>query len=796
MFKQTWFRALIIAAALPLAPAQADSARPDPIERFRRQLAAYFADLHESSPTVLGAQAPGQDARDAMQRRIAAMSRAELEELSTGFSQVPNWQIAPEALASALPARARERLAADGARYAAKAGEAAAFRDDVARVATFVKLLPAGTLEEMGLDPAAVGALQQGFSGMTPLQAAMLQERLPAGNTLRSQSAAVLAALPAPLRQGVDALAQHGPLAEEEKAALGRFAQQVGALLAEIRGLSPEVRQRFDGLQVEGLARRLAGASPEVLFMLREQVGEEAVPRALAAVRQIKRFAALTQAERQELEGFRAELREVVAAAGSAPAQDAGLAAFDERLAGLRPDQLFLLRDSLETAPAWREVYPAVVRAMAAPEVAAQVETLRGASPDPAAVAALESFREKTIAFLERRATAEDAARLAPVLEMLRRAAPPELAMIRAAYERLPQDLAAAQAGAVVSIVAPDHVDHGCTIVIPSDLLPDLNFNHVCDIFLGPINAIRSVVDSITTTLSSLANTVTTLVKDAVESLLQEFFALSLGGYDDPETLQNALLKGGADFYNQLPDVELPDVPCPADGTPIPLFGNVGDADTAAKYTRYKWLFDKLLEIIPDTEVSLPVQITAQLLYGGVEYLEICLEEAAAARDSQETADFRSGVSSSLSTSLANETAILASIAQVSGQIANQGNTLIHLIESQGAALSSLVRQEADELTDQIDTFQQLDLRLAVEANLLAAEGGEIAKFQLPEPWGYLDLAEEIVRDTIHNFLAAGQAVSALAHKELAAGAADLTAGFYKSAYGHFQKAYRAAVKK
>ncbi|HEX3131936.1 MAG TPA: hypothetical protein VH394_31655, partial [Thermoanaerobaculia bacterium] len=62
--------------------------------------------------------------------------------------------------------------------------------------------------------------------------------------------------------------------------------------------------------------------------------------------------------------------------------------------------------------------------------------------------------------------------------------------------------------------------------------------------------------------------------------------------------------------------------------------------------------------------------------------------------------------------------------------------------------------------------------------------------------WGYLDVVRDIVRDTIDDFLAAGEPVSSTAEKELSAGDVDLTAGRYKSAYSHFQKAYRAAVKK
>jgi hypothetical protein len=109
MIRKIGCRGLLITVLLTLALSPGAFAaerppRPDKIEQFRRQLAAYFANLHESSPTVLAPSPPGQDTGEAMQKRIAAMSREELAELAEGFSQVPNWQIAPEALASTLPA--------------------------------------------------------------------------------------------------------------------------------------------------------------------------------------------------------------------------------------------------------------------------------------------------------------------------------------------------------------------------------------------------------------------------------------------------------------------------------------------------------------------------------------------------------------------------------------------------------------------------------------------------------------------------------------------------------------------
>ena len=602
---------LTLALPLPAFAAEAAPPGPDRIEQFRRQLARYFANLHESSPTVLAPSQPGEDTAEALQKRIAAMSREELAELAKGFAQIPNWQIAPEALASALPASTRAQLNATGLRLASKADEATAFRDEVASVAAFAGMLSPATLKQHGLSPADVEAVRQGFSAMSPLQVTMLQERLPAGAGLQSRSAAVLASMPEALREGLGTLSQHGPLTEEEKASLKRFAGQVGALLAGIRELPPDARKRFEGAKLDELAQRVAGASPETLFILREQVGEQEVLRALAGVTLLKRLAAMTEAERQELEAFRSDLREVLTAAGSAAGRVTPLAAFDKRLAGLAPEQLLVLRQGLDATPAWREVYPIVMEALASPEAA-----VRDA-------ATLESFRQQTLAFLEQRATGEEAEQLAPALKQLRRASPAQLALVRAAYSRLPQDASPAAMAAVIPISAAA-VDIDCTFEIDigvTDVEIDLNF--ICDPLEDALSAVESSIASVVSTIGGVVNQVWTFLQNlpstllsGIKSLFDALLDLKIGGYSlrdltDPAKLQEAL-NLGASFWQDLPEV--PQVPCPEDGTQIPLFGEVGDGETATKYSRYKWLFDKLLEIIPDTEISLGLKIPAQIL--------------------------------------------------------------------------------------------------------------------------------------------------------------------------------------
>lgn len=838
MFKRNRLSTVFAALALTLAMVPAaltaqGKPQPDRIEQFRRQLASFYAHLPENSPTVLAQQPQGKESREEIQRRIAALSREELAELAKGFAEVPNWQIAPEALASSLPQVTRDQLNTAGRHFAAKAEEATAFQNSVESVATLTGMLPPATLKKLNLKPSDVAAVQQSFSAMTPLQAAMLQERLPAGAGISTAGSTVLSSLPPSLREGLDALSEHGPLKDEEKASLQGFSKDVGTLLAEIRELPPEARKRFDAAKIEALAQRVASASPETLFLLREQVGEQEIAKALAAVRLLRRFAAMTPAERQDLEAFRADLASVLATAQTSKGEGSPLGRFEARLAAFAPEQLFVLRKALDATPAWRQVYPTVVETLNSPALAAQAKALRSAAPDPAQVADLESFRKKTLAFLEQRATgnSEEAARFAPALQVLRRATPSQLAVIKAVYERLPQDVDPAWMAAVPSVAAS--VDLDCRIGlgcidfgIAEACLPDIDLNFLCSPLESAINAVASVVDSVVSAISNTVDSIWSVLQSlpdtllaGIKSLFELLLDLKIGGYSvrdltNPATLQQ-VLNLNSSFWQNLPQV--PQIPCPPDGTQIPLFGQVGDGATATKYKRYKWLFDKLLGLIPDTEIGLVVKIPAQIFYGGVEYLEICLEAAAEERDAQETAAFRSEVNTALTTSLDNTSSIMNSVTTIGGQVNSGNNSLVTLIQNQSVSFSSLVRNETEaitnklgagvqslssliedqgaDLTEQVDTLQTNSLRLAIEANLLAPTESGISWFQLPQPWGQLELVRQIVEETFAAFADAGQTVPVLAQRELDKGVIDMMSGRYKIAYAHFQMAYRIAVK-
>ena len=93
--------------------------------------------------------------------------------------------------------------------------------------------------------------------------------------------------------------------------------------------------------------------------------------------------------------------------------------------------------------------------------------------------------------------------------------------------------------------------------------------------------------------------------------------------------------------------------------------------------------------------------------------------------------------------------------------------------------------------------YMKFDLRTKIAINL-SGHGSHphpIAIFQLPSQFGgYLELAREIVAETINDMKTAGESVGDAEHK-LAEGDAKYFAGEFKKAYEKFGAAYRAATK-
>lgn len=109
-------------------------------------------------------------------------------------------------------------------------------------------------------------------------------------------------------------------------------------------------------------------------------------------------------------------------------------------------------------------------------------------------------------------------------------------------------------------------------------------------------------------------------------------------------------------------------------------------------------------------------------------------------------------------------------------------------------AVSTRASQSSvDALSATVDEQGALALRMEIESDL-SEPSHQVALFELPAAQdGYLELAREIVADTIANMQAAGQPVGNAA-RHLASGDAAADAGAFKTAYDWYGRAYRAAA--
>jgi len=772
----------VVALCLVTFPASANVApEKDPNEEFRGELAAYFQNLAETSPTLLGKLADDPQTMADIAATIDGLSAEDLQEMRETFANTPNWQVVPEALYSSLSPEMRQRITEEGRAMAAKAADAGTFKTEVARLTTLAGMLPSDGEEGGGVDRASLDVLQQNLSQMHPLQVAGMKDQVAAYTDWQALSTQAMGALPPSVREGLDALATHGSLSADDIGQLEAFRNATVELLEAADALPEKLRA---GLELDDLAEvvaRLDKATPEMLFLLRDRIDIEAVEEATQAVEQLARAASLTPGKLEQLDLFRSEVAEAFWQGGEQydPVQ--------ERLASLTPEHLFVLQEKLAGHPGWQQQMPTILVAMSDDQVAHQLAQLQDPGADKALMRELEQYRtEMTDQLAMLQSTHQETpSRADAALRVMREATPENLVLMHAVSTALPDGLPA-------DVVA-DHLL--LTNFFKLDLDCITGFGWVCDLIelaiSGVTNAINAVRNTVNSIIDGIKNTVTdiwngilnfpTTIKNALTDLFNLLLDVKIGGYSlrdltDPAVLKQ-VLNLGADFWNNIPDI--PQLPCPPDGFDIPLFGEVGEGATSAKYEQYKWLFDKLLGLIPDTEISLVVKIPAQIAYAGVEYLGVCLEAAAEARDEQATEEYRASVGQGFATSqsyqmsiINNQVGLFASISALSGQVSDQGT----------------------DLSDQIDNFMWFELRLKIEANLIENPASPIGLFQLPEVLGgYLELVRDIVVETIDAMSSAGESIKT-ADKHLGRGDDYYNQGEYKRAYKEYQKAYQAAV--
>lgn len=827
MTRQTWrrFAAAIavsiscIGAAAQTALAVAPQVPQAEAERFREELAVFFDKAAEFSPTALGAVAKNPEAMQRIRERIGKLAPEELKAMHAVFSQVPAWQVVPEALKSSLPAGALQQMDALSEQVANQAREIEGFRDEVSEMYAALQLLPPGTLDQLGHDPASVALAQRNLQALPRQGLAIVREQMAQHGDWKSVKSELLGSLSPRMRQRAQLLVQKGALGEQDVQELSAFRIELEAFFGSVRQLPPELRQRLNLASIAKLEQRLGTASPEILFVLREEIDSPALRQAMRDVKLLAGASKLALEEVALLQAFR---REMISLFAELHQGTQGVAAWEERVHALSDAELLLLRDRIQQIPGWNKTLPVIFKVAATPAIAGQVQALRQGTLAAEERAALEKFREQMTVYYENLGGTAgiDATASRRTAEHLRRADLTTILLMQGAYAQVHSTWSSSQMlqlGEAITVIGPPPVgpaiDLNCTIGLGSISLPlgigtvslgSVNVDFICNPIETVINTLESAVDAVEAVIDDVFNAVVSL-----PDTIKDFFAgLAQSALDNfnPENLQSTLGLTG-DFWNDIPQV--PQIPCPPDGFDIPFFGEVGEEETAAKYSRYLWVFDKVLEIIPDTEVSLTIKIPAQVLYAGVEYLGICLDAAAATRADAETKAFRAGVNNqfnSLDQGVGTVQASLNALASqvnaqgatLSGQIDVQGGELLSQLNLQGAQLASQIDTQGEELGEQFDQLGMLTLRLAIEEDLLHEVAGnqQVSLFQMPESLGgHLELVETIVKDTIDMNEAAGENVST-ARSNYGSGQTLYQAGDYKQAYYWFRRAYQAAVRR
>jgi hypothetical protein len=739
---------LIVVPALTLHAAVVPNGTAD----VRRELSAYFAGIDKNAPTVLGGLAKSPETMAAVQQRIATMSDAEVAEFRKMMHDAPDWKAAPELFAKSFPPEVLSQVRRVGSDYAARIPRGEEMRDDVRTLTKVLSLLPDEKLKELGVDRATVDALEKTIDGITPLEAAMLQRQLSERGPWEARSAAAVGAMPPALQRGAAALAQHGPLTEKDVAELGNFRSELTALLGRIDQLPDDTKKTLKIDDFRAQLGRLDAASPDMLFMVRHNVTPQMLTALEDNVAFLEQVAGLTDEELARLETFRGELTsafEELEEQGSGQ-QGPGIR---EMLAGLEPSHLMLLEKGMSQFGRWQTALPVFYRTLASPDLAPRIALLQGPTPDPAAVAELESFRASTLVEIEAAAALPDADAqlIARARERLATLPLERLELMRMTLRNMPPTATAADRLSVVSL---HEIDFNCYVSMP-DPVPNISLDFICNpiedaleaiehSIISTVNtivasvqsalntaissmsavlntAISAVTSTVNSLVSSITDTVTTisdfimtipdLAWDAMKMALDLLLDIEIrngvtlrdlvaDGAEEGLAAMKTLMGLAGDWWSAISSFTLPMIPCPPSGFHTP-FGDVGDGAAADNYARYHLLIEGLIGLIPDTETSLAIKIPAQVAYMLYDFLGVCLEQAAADADAAEMTARHNLVLTNFG---ALETHIRTEVAGLA--LTNSSNTddLTNLINGQSADVRNTVVVESAAIQELLRT--------------------------------------------------------------------------------------------
>lgn len=844
-------RSLALFFACVLLPASAALANVAPAasrEEVKKKLETFFARMDDKSPSALRKISQSPATLKEIDQRIESMSDADVAEFQKLMAEVPDWQTAPQAIAKMLPPEAMKTIDKASADFTKRAPRAERTRNDIATLATVLKMLPDAKLKELGITREMVGSLDGAMNQISPLQAGVLEQQLGKDASWQAKSDAALSALPPALQKGAAALAKHGPLTALDKIELETYRTSLTDVLRRVDALPDDMKKEFKIADLAANIQRFEHSSLEVIFMMREQTPPAAVQKLSDTVGIFEKAATLTPDERQALEKFRTEFADTFAQMQPDHPDEK----LQKSVASMSTADLLMLKKSMPDIDDMHLQLPILAQTITDRDFEQRVNAVKQPDADPALVASLESFRQQTLDYI---ASLSNDSTVTPELaesarQGVQSAKLPVLELMRSASARIPQSTSAASRLKIVANLA--HVSFDCTFTIHTpDPLPniDVDLNFICNPIASAINSVIDLVgtaindavsvinstintirDGLNTAINAVSDTVNSIVNglvntanqiwsfiqtipdlawNAIKSAFNALLDLNLGGGLTVRTLISggisqvvpalqSALNLGEGFWNSL-NGTLPQIPCPPAGFATP-FGAVGTDDAAAKYNHYAFFLDKIFGLIPSDVFSLEVKIPAQVLYAAWQYLGVCLQEAANAKDAADAAALADQRFTTLTTGITNlgnqaGNNTILTIAEVDKTFAalqtlttNDDAALTTLITNKFADLTSLIKQNAADAHD-------LDLRLAIEADLQGGPPNGLVMFQLPKAnGGYLETVEQIVNDDISNVLATGQSIGQ-AQKFFSDGLTAMSSGRFKDAFKAFQKAYSELAK-
>jgi hypothetical protein len=889
-----------------VVPVRASVAPDNSPEHARAELRAYFKDIGKNAPTAFGelSQSPG--ALKAIDERLASLSDADLSRLQKMMADAPDWKAAPELIAKSFPPEMLQQIKKVGADYTARVPKAETMRQDVEMLVRVLKMAPDAKLKEMGIDRKMLASLEGTFAGMSPLQVAMLQRQAVEGTTWRQNSALALQNIPLAFQHGAAALAKHGPLTDQDVKELTAFRDRMLHLLYRLEMLPEDARRKLKAEDLAHEARQIHDASPDALFMLRENISAEQLKTLEGNVALVERLTKFTDDEKKDLEKFRGEFGQALK-----PLDTAAGKSINDVLSTLGPTELYVVKKRLDAMGEWQVALPATYQAIAEPETAAKMKALQMPAPDPHVVLELQMFRQQALAYIDANASAPgveaqlaDRARNAVTHARLDR-----LELLRLTVEKMPQG-ASPEAMFTIAAMSADFefggcsfeviprlcfpevcvdpclgIDGGCEFCTPAFCTPAVNadLNFICNpiedalqgikntaissantLISGMQTAINTAIGGLNSTINGLISSVNSVIDDAVHAItgvVDDIYAfvqtipdkawsvmkLALDALLDINikngvTLRQLIAEGveqslksmttlvglSGDWWNAVANFTIPEIPCPPANFHTP-FGIVGTAAAAHNFNRYNVLIGAIMDMLPDTELSLSYKIPAQFLFASFEFLGVCLDQASAtsadnlAQERHDlvitnfgnintylTAQFNilalnsSNQTTALNASLEKldtdlTTTINFQSSTTNTAITTETTNITNLVNTRSDALEALAKKLRGDTSTNLSSFKTSWLRLWIEM-VLASDGDSslLGAFELqerPGMAGYLAVVQDVVKTTLANMTIANEKVGGAAQSKYDKGVAAMAAGQDKDAYKWFVQAYQEATK-